>query len=272
MIELQNIWYRSILIPIVSAIVWQIIRGLWLMIELKEPFLNGFFVRPKVSNKTDRNVVHARLGVIHCVTVILFTSISMYIHRDETWEQWNFQRTPDLDEKSFFQPFWALYVSLGYFLSDIVYISDFPTYYWHHVAAIVESTLLTTDSACSMVTVEGLFVAEVGGILLAVYLQFKTLPMYFTFLLFYAFSRFVLLPLFVYQMIKSSLQPNLTASVGLAWMSNIMSVVLMLINWNFFYTHLNKFIAKVKGRKKDKSHKEETGEDKIKVGARKKAE
>jgi len=245
MIDYGGILLRSMVIPLASAGIWQILRALWLLIALGEPFLQGLLVKPKVSSKSDRNVIHAKLGTVHCLSVLSITLGAMYLHRDETWEQWNFQRTLDLDSKHFLNPFWSLWISVGYFISDFFYISDFPAYYWHHLVAISELCILVSDTECSMVAAQGLFVAEVGGILLTVYLQFKSVATYFLFIFFYGFSRFILLPIFIYHMWRSSLLAQMTANFYVAMFSNVMSLLLMLINWNFWWTHVKKFTSRV---------------------------
>jgi len=267
MIDYDAIWWRSFALPLLSGLVWQFIRAIWLRLELGEPMLNGYFVQPKFSNKTDRNIVHARLGTLHCTVVLILSTTTMWQHRHETWEQWNFQRTTDLDDKFVINPFWPLWVSLGYFISDFFYISDFPAYYWHHIAAIIELAPLAADPNCSMVATEGLWVAEIGGLLLAVYLQFKSLSMYAVFIGCYAFSRFFLLPLFIYKMWWSAFQSQITASFPIAMMSNTMSLVLMLINWNFWWTHVKKFRMKWKESKKAATAGKDAGKEEEKKAA-----
>jgi len=280
MIDYDNLLIRSVLVPLVSGFVWQIIRALWLMIDLKEPFFSGFFCRPEVSTKTARNVVHARLGVVHCIVVLALTVTAMYEHRHETWDQWNYQRTTDLDEGAFVKTIWPLWVTTGYFISDCVYLSDFPAYYWHHLAAIFELCSLASDPNCSMVIAQGIFIAESGGILLSIYLQFKSIYTYFVFILCYGFSRFVLLPVCIYQMLFSAFRSDITCNFYLACLANSMSIMLMFINWNFWWTHVRKFVSKLKGedpkgdKKTEQNGSGSNGEDKGKVvrGSRKKAE
>jgi len=272
MIDYEAIWWRIILYPFISAIIWQIIRAIWLRIELNEPLIPGFFVRPKVSNKTDRNIVHARLGTLHCVAILLVSTTSMIQHWDESWFEWNFQRTVDLDAKHFLSPFLALWISFGYFVSDLFYISDFPAYFWHHVAAICECVALGADPNASMVATCGLFVAETGGLLLAVYLQFKTLFMYAVFILCYAASRFLLLPVFIYYQCVSALEKNRTVELPVAVLSCTMSIILMFINWNFWWTHVKKFRMKWGGqgvvKKEEKENEKKVDEKKKENGTR----
>lgn len=263
MIDYPNLFINSVALPILSALVWQTLRSAWLLHSLQEPFLSGFFVRPKVSNKRDRNVVHARLGTIHCLSVLLVSSLSLYNHWDQSWEQWNFQRPSGIDKKHFVQPMWVLYISIGYFISDFFYISDFPAYTWHHVLAIANLAIVASDPLCSMVASNGLFVAETGGLLLTAYLQFKSLTTHFIFILCYGFSRFVLIPIFIYQMWKSLLLDDssvpTTVNIYVAWFVSVASLGLVFVNWNFWWTHTKKFLKKLNERKLEKEKGAQTG-------------
>jgi len=246
-IDTERLLTHLVVLPLLSAFLWQILRAIWLLIALKEPFLPGFIARPKVSNKTDRNFIHAKLGTIHCVVVLILTITSFVNHRNETWDQWNYQRTSDLDDKYFVHPYWPLWVSFGYFISDFVYITDFPAYWWHHIFAIVDLACLVSDPACSMVSSQGLFIAETGGILLTVYLQYKSMATHLIFILCYGFTRLVLLPTCLFHMWRSFFSSHVVANVYVAFICNVLSVGLMFINWGFWFTHVKKFRAKMRG-------------------------
>ena len=206
-----------------------------------------------------RNNGHNALGMYHCIGVLVLTSVLLFQHWHQSWDEWFGLRDPArLDYAFMVQPWWPLAFSGAYFVSDLIYIFDFPVFLWHHIVSIVLIGTCLVSVEMRFMGVVILWCAEVGGILLSTYYRMPTLPMYALFCLCYGGSRIV----FTYV----SVELFYSNRKSTRWVDDVAAClvgVLVCINWNFWWTHTCKLIRRTRVRLygKDEGGEEEEEEE-----------
>merc|ERR1711865_1318855 len=110
--------------------IWHTLRAWFSTWNGKEGFVPLFLmnVSKEKEQTAYRNTQHGLLGTFHCVGVMLVTSCMVVQHWDETWDDWFGHHTTEIDLRYTVQAVWAIAFSLSYFVSDLIYIFDFPVY------------------------------------------------------------------------------------------------------------------------------------------------
>ena len=231
---------------VVYFVIWQSGRAYYCTLNGKESFWTIFFVRSKYLRRDAeqvayRNTQHGALGLWHSVGLCTLCFILLFDHWDETWDEWFGFRLPSHDAGRIYTPIFPELICLGYFVSDLTFISDFPLYFNHHVVSIVLLLICFFQVEMRFCGITTIFMAEVGGVMLSLYLRFRSFTSYCVFLVVYAISR-VFFTIWSYRMWESNTKNHRLvddfAAAG--------TLVLSAINWHFWYMNLRKFPRKLK--------------------------
>lgn len=192
-------WTATLLL----LVAWHLVRCAFCVCEGGGTFtelVTVYTLQDAAEDKARRNKGHNALGVYHCIGVLLLTSLLLFQHQDESWDDWFGLREPGkLDANHIMQPWWPLAFSGSYFLSDLIFINDFPVFWLHHIVSVVLITSCLEVVEMRFCGVVILFWAEVGGFLLSLYYRMPTDFVYGVFCLGYgasrvAFSYVIMLP------------------------------------------------------------------------------
>lgn len=82
-------------------------------------------------------MVHSRLGVFHCIITCAASGYHIFQTWDQTWNQLFYARTEELDHNVLIHPSWPVFITVGYFISDLTYMFDYSQWFTHHVFAII---------------------------------------------------------------------------------------------------------------------------------------
>ena len=243
--DIRSFWVDWQL-ALACLLAWHLARCWFCSWEGKEGFWDLFFVI-KVDMSKDkldyRNAQHGALGVYHCLGVMVLTSVLVYQHWEgQTWDDWFGSRDVlRLDPLFTVQSTWPLAFSGAYFVSDLIYIFDFPVYLMHHLVSIVLIWACLVSVEMRFCGVVILWCAEIGGIMLSLYVKNKTLTMLKVFCVCYGISR-IIFSYVAYQLVVSNFKsPRVVDDV-----CAVLVVVLVCINWNFWWTHSMKCLKKMK--------------------------
>merc|ERR1711871_696674 len=220
---------------------WHFSRAWLSSLNGNETLGNLLVGRVSKTNLDYRNAQHGLLGIVHCCGVI-FLSVLLVINA------WGY----DLDiflgllktePEYMFDPFWPIAWSCAYFFSDLMYVFDFMIYLHHHIVscALLFSCMVIVDIRFTGVIT--LLCAESGGIMLSVYVKYKTLPAHVAFCTLYALSRVAFSWFWIHLQIVSYSTPRVADDVCSA-----LVLVLVIINWNFWYKHVLKLVTRLKQR------------------------
>jgi len=240
---LEFITYKTgveLFVPLLMSFVWHIARA-FLLMSTGEKFWDSIFCRHKVSTTAARNIIHSRLGIVHCLGSLIGDGVCLI----QTWnEEWYFQRDFET-EQAITVPMLCVSFTLSYFISDIYVIYDFPVYLRHHIAGIF-NTYWCLFCGAHYIALEGIFTAEIGGLILNVYILKKNVYTHGFFILTYGLTRLTLVPGIVYRMWRSAFWIPCAISSFFTIPICVGAVLLMFENWRFLGIHINKFLARFK--------------------------
>jgi hypothetical protein len=228
----------------VLFLIWHILKAWLCSLSGLESF-RALLVGKKSKQPEAGKFRHTQLHVVRtfgCVCSLLLTSCLMLQHWDETWDQWFGQHTADLDARHTVQPVWVAIFALSYYISDMIFICDYPAYYFtHHVVSILAILTAMVVPELRFMGMPILWCAEVGAFMMSVYLKFKTTHTLILFCAVYGASR-VLFTAVAWQLCISNYKsPRISDDFAA-----VMGILLLIINWGFWLTWVAKLRAKLR--------------------------
>ena len=209
---------------------WQAIRTYIISSRTQEKPLKAFLGRPVVSTMDERNPIHNKLGMIHCTLTCVACAYQMYITWDQPWEELFYARSASADDSAKIHPVTPAFITFGYFLSDLTYIFDFRQWLWHHLFAMAALLCSMLRPSVAFVNVYGIFSAEIGGLLLNLYMTNKNIYTYSIFVLCYGLSR-VGATYMIWKTTESAMLPEIGCERWIAAFMSLMGVAIGVINW-----------------------------------------
>jgi len=224
------------------TLAWHTLRAWLLAANGRERFADLLVLRAVRGQREQtayRNAQHALLATLHCAGSVLLTSCLAAQHWDESWDEWFGRRTAAIDARHALQPAWAVAFSLSYFASDFAFIFDFPVYWVHHVLSVFLGLISLAVVEMRFMGVVVLWCAEVGGLMLTLYLRRRTLCRLRLFCAGYGASR-LLFSYVAYRLWVSSRKSDRVVDDVCA----ALVVVLVGVNWAFWLRHVRKLLAR----------------------------